>query len=169
MRTLQRAATALLAICLSAPPLHGFQVTLDAGAGAVTIVDNDGNDANATAGVIDFSQTVAGILAATGRVQQAFGPIGRSLYTGTNTPGSDATFSNLDSASHAFVVTVESDAFAAPGPPLGWSLSAEGFARDAATADVEVTTNDVALRVDPGNVLVATASASMTPAMIGLL
>jgi len=129
MRTLHGGGIALVAFLLSALPAAAFQVTLDSGAGAVTIVDNDGNDMNATVGVIDFSQIVAGIFAATGRVQQAFGPISRSLYVGTSTAGTDATFDNLDSASHAFVVTVESDPFAAPGPPLGWSVSAPPGAR----------------------------------------
>ena len=103
-------------------PSSAFQVTLDSGAGALTIVDNDGNDLNATVGLIDFNQVVGSIFSATGRVEQAFGSINRSLYVGTNTAGADAVFANLDSLAHTLTVTVESDTFTAPGPPLGWSL-----------------------------------------------
>jgi len=165
-RTLQRAGAAALAVGFVAAPLHAFQVTLDSGAGALTIVDNDVNDANPSVGDIDFTQVVGGIFSASGRVDQAFGPIGRSISVGTHTPGSDGVFANLDTAMpHTFTVTVESDVFTAPGAPLGWSISANGEADGPSPSDVEVVTNDVALQVDPGALLLATASAPITPAV----
>jgi hypothetical protein len=148
-----------------ASPSSAFQVTLDSGAGALTIVDNDGNDLNAAVGLIDFNQVVGSVFSATGRVEQAFGAINRSLYVGTNTAGADAVFANSDSLAHTFTVTVDSDTFTAPGPPLGWSLQLDGQANDGAAADVEVTTNEVALQVDPGALLLATVSAPITPAV----
>jgi hypothetical protein len=157
----------LLAICLVASPASSLQVTLDSGVGSpLTIVDNDVNDLNPNPGEIDFATTVDGVLQADARVTQFLGPISRFVGIGTRTPGSDAVFANLDSASHTFTVTAESDAFSPPGPPLGWGIFYDALADDTKSptqSDVEIPTNDVVVRVDPGDVLLDTLSAPVTP------
>jgi hypothetical protein len=78
-------------------------------------------------------------------------------------------FKNLDSAAHAFTVTIDTDAFTAPGPPLGWAIFSEGLADDTTTpaaTDVEFTTNDVALAVESGSVLLGTLSVPITPPVV---
>ena len=160
---------ALLGLTLLVSPALAFQVTLDSGAGALTIVDNDANDLNLGLDEIDFSQTVGGIFEADGRVTQAFPPANRQITVEARTPGGDAVFKNLDAAPHAFVVTVDTDTFAAPGAPLGWSIAPSGVADDTTTptqSDLEIPTNDVALSINSGSVALGTVSVPITPAVV---
>jgi hypothetical protein len=167
MRSLARSDVSLLALCLLAPPAFAFQVTLDSGAGSLTIVDNDANDLNPGTGEIDFSQTVGGIFLADGRAVQSSSAIDRQLQLGTRTPGSDAIFRNLDgAAAHTFSVTIDSDAITPPGPPLGWSIFSEGLADDTAAGDVEFLTNDVTLTVNSGSDVLGTLSVPITPPVL---
>src|SRR5262249_33554933 len=146
-------------VMLAASAASGFEGTLDAGVGSLTIVDNDGNDLNPASDVIDFSTTVAGIFAADGRVEQFIGPIGRAGTVGTRRAGGDGVFRNLDSAAQAFAVRVESDSFASPGPALGWGLLVTALADDTTLlGDVEIPTDDVTLRIDPGDAVLSTLS-----------
>lgn len=146
-------------VILAVSRASGFEVTLDAGVGSLTILDNDGNDLNPEPDVIDFSATVAGILLADGRVEQFVGPIARGVLIGTRTPGGEGIFRNLDSAAQAFAVRVEGDSFAPPGPALGWVLFATALGDDATLAsDVEIPTNGITLRIDPGDTALSTLS-----------
>jgi hypothetical protein len=160
---------AVLGACLPAAPLQAFQVTLDSGAGAVTIVDDGPADLNATPGEIDVAQTIGGVFAVDGRFTQVIGSINRAIEIGTRTAGSDGTFTNLDTAAaRSFTITIDSDPFTAPGLPLGWSIIADGAADDTAIpipGDVEVATNLLALTVDPGAVSLAAASMPVSPAV----
>lgn len=169
MRTLARTGAALLALSCCAPAARAFQVTLDSGAGALTIVDNDGNDLNGTVGEIGFSQIVGGVFAADARVTQIFGPLNREVTIGTRTLGGDAFFRNLDAVAHTFTVTVDSDTFAAPGAPVGWAIFAAGLADDTTVptpSSLEIPVDDVALSVDSGSVLLGTLGAPITPAVL---
>jgi hypothetical protein len=168
MRSPFPSGTALLGLCLLISPAHAFQVTLDSDVDTLTIVDGDVNDLNASRDEIDFSQTVGGVLFADGRVTQSFYPIARLVRIGTRTPGSDGVFKNLDGTSHTFAVTVDTDAFSAPGPALGWTISSSGLADDTTTptqSALEIPMNDVELSVDSGSLLLGTLSVPITPAV----
>jgi hypothetical protein len=169
MRTFTRTGVFLLGFCFLASPGLAFQVTLDSGAGSLTIVDNDGNDLSGALGEIAFNQTIGGVFAAEGRATQIFGPINREVAIGTRTPGGDAVFGNLDTVAHTFTVTVDSDTFSAPGAPLGWAVFAAGLADDTTTptqGSVELLVDDVALSVDSGSTLLGTLSMPITPPVL---
>src|SRR5262245_37365357 len=83
---------ALLGLTLLVAPARAFQVTLDSGAGSLTIVDNDANDLNPGLGEIDFSQTVAGIFLADARVTQAFPTANRQITIEARTTGGEAVW-----------------------------------------------------------------------------
>ncbi len=152
--------------CLLAAPAMAFQVMLDSGVGSVVILDNDAGDLNPDPGVIDFSTIVGGVFRADGRVNQYSGPPNRSIQIGGRGAGSDGVFANLDAASHIFTVTVETDSFTQTGPPLGWGVFSDELGDDTTSpvqGDVEIASNDLAVSVDPGDVLLTTASTPITP------
>ena len=168
MRAPSAIGTVLVGLALLAPPARAFQVTLDSGAGTLTIVDNDVNDLDPSTNEIAFSQTVGGVFFADGRVTQAFPAINRQITIGTRTAGSDGVFQNLDGATHTFIVTVDTDTFTAPGAPLGWDLDASGLADDTTTptpTGVEIVINDFALSANSGGTLLGTLSLPITPAI----
>jgi hypothetical protein len=160
---------AFLGLTLLVSPALAFQVTLDSGAGSLTIVDNDVNDLNPGLGEIEFNQTVGGIFQAEARVTQSFPPANRQINLESRTDSGEAVFRNLDAAPHTFVVTVDTDTFTAPGAPLGWSIASSGVADDTTTptqADLEIPTNDVALSINSGGVALGTLSLPITPAVV---
>jgi hypothetical protein len=168
MRAPSAIGTVLVGLALVVPQARAFQVTLDSGAGTLTIVDNDVNDLDPSTNEIDFSQTVGAVFFADGRVTQAFPAINRQITIGTRTAGSDGVFQNLDGAAHTFIVTVDTDTFTPPGAPLGWSVAASGLADDTTTptqSGVEIVVNDVALGADSGGTLLGTLQLPITPAV----
>jgi hypothetical protein len=143
---------ALAAVDASAATALKVALQVDANS-PVTITDSDDpntGDLNPADRVIDFSTTVDGILAVDGQVRQDNEPIFRTLVLASRVTGGNAVFRNLDpNVPHSVTVTVDSDVFTAPGPPLGWKVGADGSADDVSGGDVEITPDDVQGFVDP--------------------
>src|SRR5262245_60426912 len=106
-------ATVLLLI--AGRPAAGLDVTLDSGSGSVTLTDDDLD------GIIDFNQTVGGVLDARGRVFEQLNANGTIVSITTTPPFAEGVFHNVGLSDATFTITVNSTAFPAIGPPLGWA------------------------------------------------
>src|SRR5262249_52832931 len=152
---MKRIALALLGgalFAVDAPAVTALKVALQVDANSPVTITDDPNtgDLNPADRVIDFSTTVDGILAVDGQVRQDNEPIFRTLVVASRVTGGSAVFRNLDpNVPHSVTVTVDSDVFTAPGPPLGWKVAADGSADDVSGGDVEITSDDVQGFVDP--------------------
>jgi hypothetical protein len=163
-----------VACALLVRPASGLDVSFQVDAGTpVTITDDLSGDLNPTPGTIDFDLTatpVDGVFAAKGEIIEGAGPIGSFVTLNPTPPDANATLHNLDTASHTFTVTINSSAFPAIGPPLGWSLIYGGAADDPTPDDVAIPGNSVQLAVtmtDTTTSILASASAPVpltTPA-----
>jgi hypothetical protein len=119
-------------------------VTLDSGAGSVTLTDGDLD------GIIDFNQTVGGILEARGRVFEQL-QANTTIVSITNTPPfAEGVFHNVGGSDATFTITVNSSAFPVLGPPLGWAVFYNGHADDAAAAAVNIPSHSVQALVNAG-------------------
>lgn len=166
MKQWSRTLAAMACACLVASRATAFQVTLDSGVGSIVILDNAVGDLNPDPGVIDFATTVGGVFRADGRVRQLPGPPDRGIHIGARGAALPSVFANLGVASRAFSVVVESDTFVQTGPPLGWSVLVDTAGADGTSpsqGDVAIPTNDLAVQVDPGSVVLTTASLPITP------
>ena len=110
---------------LLAPAALALDVTFEANAATLTIVDDGPGDLNAVdAGVIDFDLTaspVGGVFSGVGRVLQATGVGGSAVHLG----GAESTsgiLQNVGVGDEELKVTVNSSALS-EGPPLGWAVS----------------------------------------------
>jgi len=168
-RVCVRAAFGLSVFFLVRPAL-GFDVSLQVDAGTpLTISDNDVSDLNPAVGIIDFDVTatpVDGALAARGRLIQDIGTIGRAIELMPIDPDPRAVLQNVDVASHAFKVTINSSTYPTTGPPprLGWTLIYQATAEDPTPDDVEIPSNSVQLSVtmsDSTPTILSTLSAAV--------
>jgi hypothetical protein len=101
-------------------PAAALDVTLDSGgSGSTTITDTDLD------GIIDFDLVVGGVFRAKGRVFESFGTITKTVTLTSTPPDTEAVFGKLGvgAGTAAFTVTVNTTAFTATGPPLGWTVS----------------------------------------------
>ncbi len=106
-------------------------------------------------------------------MQQETGLFGRALALGAQTVGGASVFHNLDVVGHTVTVTLDSDTFVTPGPPLGWFVAYEGTADDASAGDVEIAPqNDVTAYVDAGSSFgplnAAPVSVPITPPVLAI-
>src|SRR5215470_11438507 len=101
-----------------------LEVTLDSGAGATTLTDDDFD------GTIDFNLIVGGIFAARGRVFEQLQAHTTIVSLTTTPPDPKGVFHNVGMSDATFTVTINSSAFAAIGPPLGWAVFYNGRADD---------------------------------------
>ena len=145
-------------ILFTALPISALDVTLDSGAGSLTIVDNDVNDLDIAVGTVEFDVTVGGKLAARARVREATSFILRGLNVAAISPDTHATFRNVDAAAATFTITVNSSAYAATGPPLGGNVYYSAEAADPTPDDVEITSHSVECLGLPGPISLATVT-----------
>jgi hypothetical protein len=135
-----------------------FQVLLevDPPSGASSVFTDGDAD-----GVITFDTTVGGALLAKGEVKQELNPIIHVLAIAPTPPDTNAIFRNVDAASHAFRVTVTSDAFATGvAPPMGWNLFYNATVDDALSGVVNVPSHAVQGRVNAGGTLIGDLTGS---------
>jgi hypothetical protein len=143
-------------LMLTAVPGAALDVTLDSGAGSLSITDNDINDLDITVGTVEFDVTVGGKLAARARVREEIGSILRIVNVAAILPDTHATFRNIDTAAATFTITINSSAYLTTGPPLGWTVYYIGEAADPTPDDVEITASSVEALVQPGPASVET-------------
>jgi len=146
------AAWTLLALACATPGVApAFQVLLEvdlpSGTESAVFTDDDFD------GVIDFDTTVGGAFFAKGQVKQDLNPIIQVLAIAPTPPDTNAIFRNVDAASHAFRVTLTSDAVPSITPPLGWNLFYNATVDDALSGVVDVPSHAVAGQVNAGSVL----------------
>ena len=108
-----------------APAAPALDVTFEANATSLTILDDGPGDLNTVdVGVIDFDLTgapVGGVLSGLGRISEGTGPIGSGIHLG-GAPSSTAVLQNLGAGSEQIEVTLNSSALTVAGPPLGWTV-----------------------------------------------
>jgi hypothetical protein len=136
----------------------GLDIVLEVdGVGSVAITDNGAGDGNVGEGVIDFNETFGGQFQAEGRVRQASGIFGRSVFISATPPAAAAVFRNTDSVDRDFSLTVNRSPFPeGVGPPLGWGISYMGSADDPTPADVDIPAHSVALSINDPAVTLGT-------------
>jgi hypothetical protein len=152
MKKLNLGPLALVCVVALAAPARGLDVTLDSGAGSITLVDGDLD------GAIDFNTTVGGVLEARGRVfEQAFA--NTSIISLTTTPPfAEAFFHNASGTDQTFTITVNSSTFFALGPPLGWSVFYNGRAADRMGQPINIPAHSVTASINAGAVTLATVA-----------
>lgn len=126
-----------LALLGSASSASSFQLTLDSGSGAVTLTDDDLD------GVIDFDTTVGGVFLARGRAFEQVRSDKTIVSLAATPPSAEAVLRNTGAVDATFTITVDSTAFVAIGPPLGWSVFYTGRTSDSAAGAVNVSSHSV--------------------------
>jgi hypothetical protein len=141
-----------------------LEVDLPSGTESASFTDDDAD------GVIAFDTTVGGAFLARGEVKQDLNPIIQVLTIAPTSPDTHAIFRNVDTASHAFRVTITSDTFPTIAPPLGWNLYYNATVDDALSGAVDVPSHAVAGHVASGTVLVGqiTGTPIAAPTVVGL-
>jgi hypothetical protein len=138
----------LIAACALCSASRGAGRHDDSEAPANDITDTDLD------GIIDFDLVVGGVFRAKGRVFESFGTITKTVTLTSTPPDTEAVFGKLGvgAGTAAFTVTVNTTAFTATGPPLGWTVSYVGSAEDAMAGIVEIPTHFVDASVNAGTI-----------------
>jgi hypothetical protein len=150
-------AVAIITLATTTPS-SALDVTLDSGAGSLTIVDNDVNDLDIAVGTVEFDVTVGGKLDARARVREEVSLINRIVNISAISPDTHATFRNVGVAAATFTITVNSSSYASTGPPLGCTVFYTGDADDPTPDDVEITDHSVECITQPGAMSLATVA-----------
>jgi hypothetical protein len=126
----------------ASPALAQLQVTFAVGTAVEQIVDNDGDDSNTTLQIIDFDlPNFAGFLLK-GRVVEGGQDIDRVIsITSTTPPDTYGILHNISGSAATLTVTVDSNAFALRGPPLGWAVYYKGYVDDPSPNAVSVSSS----------------------------
>jgi hypothetical protein len=144
---------------LVAPAALALDVTFDANATSLTIINDGPGDLNTIdLGVIDFDLTatpVGGVLSGSGRVQESSGPIGTGVQLG-GPPAGQGVLQNISISSQTFTVTMNSSPFSA-GPPLGWTIVYDADFDDPTLGPVS----------SPGGIVELTINQSSVPVPLG--
>lgn len=151
-------ACASILLLMTAVPGAALDVTLDSGAGSLTITDNDINDLDITVGTIEFDVTVGAKLEARARVREDAGLILRAVNIAAILPDTHATFRNVDAAAATFTITVNSSPYASTGPPVGGTVFYTAEAADPTPDDVEITSHSVECLTLPGPLSLTTVA-----------
>lgn len=148
-----------------APAAFAFDVTFEANATSLTIVDDGPGDLNTIdPGVIDFDLTAAplgGVLSGSGRVVGGSGPIGASARLG-GPPAGLGILQNVDVVAQTITVTINGAPISF-GPPLGWIATYDADFDDPTLGPVSSPTGDVTLEINPSTVLTSLAVVTQSP------
>jgi hypothetical protein len=155
-----RAPIGILVLSLSLvamTPLHAaaaLEVVVDTnGSGSRTFSDADQDN------VVDFNETIAGVLEARARVRQTIEGLNSKMAISTLPPFSNGLFRNVSGSPQTITVTVKSATLPViVTPPLGWDLFYNFAVDDPVDAIVQVPAHSVQAFAATGTVPLATLS-----------